>query len=115
MKQVFLSASIGANAVGTDVTPSVVKQAPFGRLLNGMCISGATINTGVLHILKNNLEVLKISNGVTRTAGQPIDFVSDLIPVGEFIEANDQLTFAVDNTSAGALTFYVAFDIDEEQ
>jgi hypothetical protein len=115
MKQVFLSASITANAVGTDVTPSVVKQAPFDRLINGICISGATVNTGKLHVLKNNLEVLSVSNGVTRTAGQPIDFVSDLIPVGEFVEGNDQLTFTVDNLTGGALTFYIAFDIDEEQ
>lgn len=115
MKQIFLSASIAANAVGTDVTPSVVKQAPFGRLLNGICISGATVNTGVLHVLKNNLEVLKIANGVTRTAGTPIDLVSDLVDVSEGIDPNDQLTFAVDNTTGGALTYYIAFDIDEEQ
>ena len=115
MKQVFLSASVAANSVGFDVTPSVVKQAPFDRLINGMCISGSTINTGVLHILKNNLEVFKVTNGVTRAAGQPIDFVSDLVPVGELVAANDQLTFAVDNTTGGALTYYIAFDIDEEQ
>ena len=115
MKQIFLTASVLANAVGTDVTPSVVKQAPFGRLINAMGISGATINTGVLHILKNNLEVLKIANGVTRASGQPIDFVSDVVPVGEIIDANDQLTFAIDNTTGGNLTYYIAFDIDEEQ
>ena len=97
MKQVFLTASIAANAVGTDITPAVVKQAPFGRVINGICISGATINTAKLHILKNNLEVLSISNGVTRTAGQPIDLLSDLMPVNEGIEPNDQLTFSVDN------------------
>lgn len=115
MKQIFLSASLSANTTGNDVTPSVVKQAPFGRLLQGICISGATVNTGILHILKNNLEVLKIANGVTRTSGTPIDLVSDLVPVNEGIEPNDQLTFTVDNTTAGALTFYIAFDIDEEQ
>lgn len=115
MKQIFLTASVAANAVGTDVTPAVIKQAPFNRLINAIGVSGATVNTGVLHILKNNLEVMKIANGVTRTAGQPIDFVSDVVPVGEYIDANDQLTFAIDNTTAGALTYYLAFDIDEEQ
>jgi hypothetical protein len=115
MKQIFLTAIIPANSVGYDVTPSIVKQAPYQRLINGMGISGATVNTAKLHILKNNLEVMNIANGVTRTAGQPIDFVSDLVPVGEFLEANDQITFAVDNTTAGTLTYYVAFDIDEEQ
>lgn len=115
MKQVFLTTSIPANAVGVDITPSIVKQAPFDRLINGICSSGATVNTSKLHVLKNNLEVLAISNGVTRTTGQPIDFVSDLVPVGEFVEGNDQLTFTIDNTTAGALTFYIAYDIDEEQ
>ena len=114
MKQVFLSASIAANTT-VDVTPSIVRQAPFNRLINGMCISGATINTGKLHVLRNNLEVAGIANGVTRAAGQPIDFVSDLVPIGEVVEGNDQLTFNVDNTTGGALTYYIAYDIDEEQ
>ena len=115
MKQIFLSASLAANSVGNDITPAEVRQAPFNRVVNGMCVSGATVNTGVLHILRNNLEVLKMANGVTRTAGTPIDLVSDLVPVGEVVESNDQLTFKLDNTSGGALTYYIAFDIDEEQ
>jgi hypothetical protein len=115
MKQSFLSASLVANTVGNDVTPTIIKQAPFERVLRGVCVSGATINTGTLHILKNNLEVLKMTNGVTRTAGQPIDLVSDLVPVNESVAPNDQLTFTIDNTTGGALTFYVAYDIDESQ
>jgi len=115
LKEIFLTASILANAVGTDVTPAVVKQAPFGRILAGICVNGATVNTAKLHVLKNNLEVLLISNGVTRTAGTPIDLVSDLVSVNEIIEANDQLTFTMDNLTGGGLTFYIAFDIEEEQ
>lgn len=114
MKQLFLSASVTANTT-LDVTPSVIRQAPFDRLFNGLAISGATINTGTLHLLKDNLEVIKVTNGVTRAAGSAIDLVSDLIPVGELIDANSQLTLNVDNTTGGALTYYIALDIDEAQ
>lgn len=112
-KQIFITATLSATGVGQDVTPQVIRQAPFNRLLNGVCISGATVNTATLKILKNNLEIAKVLCGVTRTAGTPIDLVSDLMPVGEIIEANDQLSFSVDSTAA--TTFYIGFDIDEEQ
>jgi hypothetical protein len=114
MKQIFLTASVLANTT-LDVTPSIIRQAPFDRLFNGLMISGATINTGTLHLLKDNLEIIKVANGVTRAAGTPIDLVSDLVPVGELIDANSQLTLNVDNTTGGNLTFYIALDIDEEQ
>lgn len=113
MKQVFATATLSATGIGQDVTPTIIKQAPFPRVIVGVCISGATINTATLHILKNNLEVCKVINGVTRAAGQPIDFVSDLIPVGEQVEPNDQISFLVDSTAAAA--FYVAYDILESQ
>lgn len=113
MKQIVITATLSATGVGQDVTPQIIRQAPFDRILNGVAISGATINTATLKILKNNLEVARIACGVTRTAGTAIDLVSDLLPVGEYVAANDQLTFLVDSTAA--TTFYIGYDIDEEQ
>lgn len=114
MKQVFLSSTVTANTT-LDITPSIIRQAPFTRVINGMCLSGATINTGTLIVQKNGLEILRITNGVTRAAGQPIDLVADLVSVSEIIEPNDQLTMSIANTTGGNLAYYVAFDIDEEQ
>jgi hypothetical protein len=114
MKQIFLSASVAANTT-LDVTPSVVRQAPFARHFNGLMISGATINTGKIHLLKDNLEIISVSNGVTRAAGSPIDLLADLVPVNEGIDENSQVTLNIDNTTGGALTYYVAIDIDEAQ
>lgn len=113
MKQIYATATLSATGVGQDITQQIIRQAPFNRILNGIAISGATINTATLKILKNNLEIARVVCGVTRAEGTPIDLVSDLMPVGEIIEANDQLTFSVDSTAAAA--FYVAYDIDEEQ
>ncbi len=113
MKQIVITATLSATGVGQDVTPQIIRQAPFTRVLNGVAISGATVNTATLKILKNNLEVARVACGVTRTAGTPIDLLADLMPVNEVIEANDQLTFSVDSTAN--TTFYLAYDIDEEQ
>lgn len=113
MKQIVITATLSATGVGQDVTPQIIRQAPFTRILNGVAIVGATINTATLKVLKNNLEVARVACGVTRAAGTAIDLVSDFLPVGEIIEANDQLTFLVDSTAA--TTFYIAYDIDEEQ
>lgn len=115
MKQIFLTGSILANAVGQDVTPKTLSTANFQRLLNGIGISGATVNTLVLHVIKNNLEICKISNGVTRTAGQPIDLKSDLVAVNEMINDNENLSFLADNLTGGNLTAYIGYDCDEAQ
>jgi hypothetical protein len=113
MKQIVITATLSATGVGQDVTPQIIRQAPFNRVLNAVAISGATINTATLKILKNNLEVTRLACGVTRAAGTPIDVIADAMVVGEFIAANDQLTFLVDSTAA--TTFYLYYDIDEEQ
>lgn len=114
MKQIVITATLSATGVGQDVTPtSLLKQTPYARFINGVAISGATINTATLKVLKNNLEVCRVACGVTRAAGTPIDLVSDLMPVGEDILPNDSITLLVDSTAA--TTFYIGYDIDEEQ
>lgn len=113
-KQIFVTASIAANSTA-DVTPTLLRSAPYQRLLNVIGISGANINTGKLHVLIDGTEQLTLLNGVTRTAGQPIDFSSDVVEAQILIEPNETLVLNVDNTTAGALTYYIAIDVEDEQ
>lgn len=113
MKQIVITATLSATGVGQDVTPQIIRQAPFDRFLKAIAISGATINTATLKVLKDNLEVARVACGVTRAAGTPIDVVADALEVNEMIDANSQLTFLVDSTAA--TTFYIYYDIEEAQ
>lgn len=114
-QQIFLTASIAANTT-SDVTPTQIRTAPQLRALRNVGISGATVNTGVLRIRINGKEFTNtgIVNGVTRTAGAPIDQSSDIVDIDAVINENEPLEMLVSNTSGGALTYYVAYTMEEE-
>ena len=68
-KQIFLTASVPANST-LDVTPTLMKTDTFQRIIHDIGFSGATVNTGKLHVKIAGTEVSGsgIANGVTRTA-----------------------------------------------
>jgi len=111
--QIFLTVSIAANSTA-DVTPTLIKTSSEARLLNAVAISGATVNTGKLHVKIAGTEITSngIINGVTRTAGQVISS-DDYVDMNYVIPENDPLVLEIDNTSAGALTYYVYYDIED--
>lgn len=114
VKQIFLTASIAANSTA-DVTPTLLRSAPYQRVLNVIGVSGAAVNTGRMRVIIDGTEQLTLLNGVTRTAGQPIDFSSDVVEAGILIDSNETLVLNMDNTTAGALTYYVAIAVEDEQ
>lgn len=112
VKQVFLTSSIAAGTTA-DVTPTQIRTTPEGRRIVALGISGATVNTGNLRLRVNGVELTNngIPNGVTRTAGQVIDQASDVIEINYDVNENEVIEMLVTNTSAGALTYYVFYDI----
>lgn len=115
VQQIFLSQSIAAGATA-DVTPTQIRTRPETRMLKAVGISGATVNTGLLTVRVdgNVLTNTGIPNGVTRTAGQVIDQASDVLPLEYLIMPNEVVELLITNTSAGALTYYVYYEIEDE-
>lgn len=116
VQQIFLTASIAANTT-SDVTPTQIRTSNARRRLAQIGINGATVNTALLNVRVNGVQITNsgISNGVTRTAGAAVDQVSDVIPIDYIINPNEILEILVSNTTGGALTFYVAYDIESEE
>lgn len=112
VKQVFVTASIAAGATA-DVTPTQIRSAPEMRRIESVGISGATVNTGLLRLRVNGVELTNngIPNGVTRTAGQVIDQASDVIEINYDVNENEVIELLLTNTSAGALTYFVFYSI----
>lgn len=119
MQRLFLSASIAANATSDVAQGEVWKSAPYDRMLKAVGISGATVNTGRIHVIVGQEDLATVVNGVSRATGTPIDMVSDLQALedgaGILVPANTQITLNVDNTTGGALTYFIAIWIEEPE
>lgn len=115
-RYVFQTASIAAGAevslMQSDVNAQAIRSSVFDRVINRIGIAGATVNTGVLTALIGTDEILKVSNGVTNTAGAPMK-QEDSYAVAEFVGAGENLDLRVKNTSAGALQYYVYVETTE--
>lgn len=110
------SPSIAAGATVSLMQDSVelqkLRTSTDDRNIVAVGIAGATVNTGILTGFVANEEVFKLPNGVTNTAGAPIR-QDDVTTVEEPIGAGETFDLQVENTSGGALQYYVYIELED--
>jgi hypothetical protein len=113
MRQIpSIPATTKVSLMQTDTEFAKLRTSVNGRNIVAMGIAGATVNTGKLTAFVANEQVIEVPNGVTNTAGAPVR-QDDVISVNEPIEGGENLDLMVENTSGGALQFYVYMELEE--
>lgn len=112
----FQTASVAAGAtvslMQSDVDAQSVRTSVFNRIITKVGLAGATVNTGKLSAFVGTDEIMKVSNGVTNTAGAPIK-ADDAYALAEVVAAGENIDLRVTNTSAGALQYYVFVEVQD--
>lgn len=111
-----LLASIGANtkvdalSANTDLT--YLRSANVTRVIQGIGASGAAVNTATIIVQVDGFDEVKLTSGVTNTAGAPIK-ADDASETEIIVPAGSQVSVFVENTTAGALQHYLFLDIED--
>lgn len=109
-------ASIAANskvdvlAANPDLT--YLRSSNVARLIQAVGLAGATVNTASASIQVDGFDEVKLRNGVTNSAGAPIK-ADDATDTEIVVDAGSQLSLFVENTTGGALQFYLFLDIED--
>jgi len=107
-----IAATTKVSLMQTDTEFAKLRTSVNPRVIKAMGIAGATVNTGKLTAFVANEQIIEVPNGVTNTAGAPVK-QDDIVSVVEPIEGGENLDLMVENTTGGALQFYVYIEIEE--
>ena len=107
-----IAAGATVSLMQVDVNAQKLRSSTEDRVLVGVALVGATVNTGEMKSYVGNEEIHSTPNGVTNTAGAVIR-QDDVTPLEELVGANENFDVQVKNTSAGALQYFYYMEFQE--
>lgn len=107
-----IAAGATVSLMQVDTNAQKFRSSTDDRVLVGVALVGATVNTGVMVSFVGNEEIHRSMNGVTNTAGAVIR-QDDVTPLEEIVGANENFDIQITNSSGGALQFYYYVEFQE--
>lgn len=109
-------ASIAANTkvdvLSANPELTYLRSSNVPRVIQGIGLAGATVNTASSSIQIDGFDEVKLRNGVTNATGAPIK-ADDATDTEIVVDEGSQLSIFVENTTGGALQFYLFLDIED--